>query len=348
MFPPDALTGITVLDLSRLLPGPLATQWMADMGATVIKVEEPGQGDYMRTLNPVAFPLINRGKKSITLNLKTHRHIFHKLVEKADVVLEGFRPGVMNRLGCGWEELRLRNPSLVYAAITGYGNDGPYRDLAGHDINYLSIAGVLDGIGAAGGPPVLPSVQIADIAGGSMNAVIGILAALFARERTGKGRFVDASMTRGSALLLPVGLGQVVSGHTPGRGDEMLCGRYACYNIYGTKDSRYVAVGALEAKFWATLCEALGCPHFIADQYAEGERRLEIIAAIAGIFRTRGAEEWFASLRGMDACVTPVRTVAEAAADLELVPNDRRRVPALGEDNLEILGDWGQVPGEKS
>jgi alpha-methylacyl-CoA racemase len=338
MFPPDALTGIMVLDLTRLLPGPLATQWLADMGATVIKVEEPGEGDYMRTLNPVAFPLINRGKKSITLNLKTHRETFHGLVEKADVVIEGYRPGVMDRLGCGWEVLRERNPKLIYAAITGYGYEGPYRDLAGHDINYLSIAGVLDGIGAADGPPVLPSIQIADIAGGSMNAVMGILAALFARERTGQGRFIDASMTHGSALLLQVPLGQAAAGHTPRRGAEMLCGRYACYNIYTAKDGRYVAVGALEAKFWAALCAALGCPQYTDNQYVEGSLRLEIIEALAAIFRTRDAEDWFAALRGIDACVTPVRTVAEAATDLGLLQDDARPVPALGEHNREILG----------
>jgi len=337
MFPPDALTGITVLDLTRLLPGPLATQWLADMGATVIKVEEPGHGDYMRTLNPVAFPLINRGKKSIALNLKSQREVFHQLVTKADVVIEGFRPGVMDRLGCGWDALRAMNPRLVYAAITGYGYDGPYRDMAGHDINYLSIAGVLDGIGAEAGPPVLPAVQIADIAGGSMHAVMGVLAALFARERSGAGAFVDASMTHGSALLLQVPLGLVAAGHTPRRGADLLCGRYACYNIYEARDGRYVAVGALEAKFWATLCQALECPQFISDQFAEGERRMEIIRAIARIFRSRDAEEWFAALRGIDACVTPIRTVAEAAADLNLMPADARPVPALGEHTDEVL-----------
>jgi alpha-methylacyl-CoA racemase len=266
--------------------------------------------------------------------------VFHRLVEKADVVIEGFRPGVMDRLGCGWEDLRARNPRLVYAAITGYGYEGPYRDMAGHDINYLSIAGVLDGIGAAGGPPVLPSVQIADIAGGSMHAVMGILAALFARERTGLGQFVDASMTHGSALLLQVPLGQLAAGHSPRRGEEMLCGRYACYNIYEARDGRHVAVGALEGKFWATLCHALECPQqFIADQFAEGERRIEIIDAIARIIRTRDAEEWFRALRGLDACVTPIRTVAEAASDLNLMPPDERPVPALGEHTKEILQD---------
>jgi crotonobetainyl-CoA:carnitine CoA-transferase CaiB-like acyl-CoA transferase len=337
MFPTGALTGITVLDLTRLLPGPLATQWLADMGATVIKVEEPERGDYMRTLNPVAFPMVNRGKKSLALNLKTQRDLFYKLAERCDVLIEGFRPGVMERLGCGWETLRGRNPRLVYAAITGYGYEGPYRDLAGHDINYLSIAGVLEGIGAANGPPVLPSVQIADIAGGSMQAVMGILAALFARERTGEGQFIDASMTHGSALLLQVPLGLVASGHMPGRGDELLSGRYACYNIYEARDGRYVAVGALEEKFWATLCGALGCEEFIPDQFAEGERRLEIIRGIAQIFRTRDAEQWFEQLRGMDACVTPIRTPAEAAIDLNLLPGDDRPIPSLGEHTAEIL-----------
>lgn len=340
MFPPNALQGILTLDLTRLLPGPMATQWMVDMGATVVKVEEPTQGDYMRSMNPAGYELVNRGKKSVTLDLKSDagRAAFYNLVETADVLIEGFRPGVMDRLQCGYAALSARNPRLVYASLTGYGVDSAYRDLAGHDINYLSIAGVLDVIGTAAGPPVVPGIQIADLAGGSMQAVIGILAALMERHRTGKGQFVDVSMTHGSALMLPLALAQAqATGKSPKRGSEMLSGKYACYNVYRAKDGRYVSVGALEEKFWATLCKALACPEFIADQYAEDPRQTEITASLQRIFETANAEEWFAKLRHLDACVTPVRTTAEAAADLQLFPEPALPAPTLGEHNAEFL-----------
>jgi alpha-methylacyl-CoA racemase len=317
MFPANALSGITVLDLTRLLPGPMATQWLVDMGARVIKIEDRGPGDYMRTLNPPLFTKVNRGKEFLALDLKndTDRDTFRQLAAQADALVEGFRPGVMDRLGFGWQALHELNPRLVYVAITGYGYHTPYRDMAGHDINYLSLAGVLDLIGPAGGPPVIPGIQIADLAGGSMYAVIGLLAALQARHRTGEGAFVDASMTHGSALLLPVAQAQAAAGSQPRRGEDMLSGRYACYNIYQAKDGRYVSVGALEAKFWANLCNALERPDLIADQFATDPRRQEILTELRAIFLQRDAEEWFQFFRHIDACVTPVRTVAEAHAD---------------------------------
>ncbi|HUQ94575.1 MAG TPA: CaiB/BaiF CoA-transferase family protein [Bryobacteraceae bacterium] len=339
MLPISALPGTTILDLTRLLPGPMATQWLADMGATVIKVEEPGAGDSMRSMPPEGlFEQINRGKKSVAVDLKSTEGLaaFLRLSEKADVLIEGFRPGVMNRLGCGWNVLRQRNPRLVYVALTGYGSESPYKDLAGHDINYLAMAGVLDLIGPAKGAPVIPGVQIADLAGGSMYAVIGVLSALLARQRTGEGCFVDISMTHGSAKLLPIPLAQLRSGEPPRRGNEILSGRYACYNLYRTADGRYVAVGALEPKFWAALCRALGCEQFIEDQFAEGARREEILNAVGAHFVSRGAEEWFTTLRHLDTCVTPVRTVAEAAADLGLVAKGGV-APRLGEHSGELL-----------
>lgn len=308
MFPANALTGITVLDLTRLLPGPMATQWLVDMGARVLKIEDRGSGDYMRTLNPGLFAKVNRGKEFLPLDLKheADRETFRQLAAQADVLVEGFRPGVMDRLGFGWDAMHALNPRLVYVAITGYGYHTPYRDMAGHDINYLSLAGVLDLIRPAGGPPVIPGIQIADLAGGSMYAVMGLLAALNARHRSGEGAFIDASMTHGSALLLPV---------AQAGGGDMLTGRYACYNIYQAKDGRYLAVGALEAKFWKNLCTALERPDLIPDQFAEDPRRLEIIDELRNIFLQRGAEEWFQFLRHIDACVTPIRTVTEADGD---------------------------------
>jgi len=317
MFPANVLNGVTVLDLTRLLPGPMATRWLVQMGARVLKVEDRGAGDYMRTMNPALFEMVNRGKEFVALDLKSaaDRADFVRLVDGADALVEGFRPGVMDRLGLGWEALRQRNPRLVYTAITGYGTEGPYRDMAGHDINYLAMAGVLDLIGGAGGAPSIPGVQIADLAGGSMVAVMGLLAALHARERTGVGSFVDAGMTQGSALLLPVAYAAAAAGEVQRRGEEMLSGRYACYNVYRARDGRYVAVGALEAKFWAALCTVLGRADLIGDQFAEDPRRSELIEELRVIFAERGAEEWFERLRGVDACVTPVRTVMEARAD---------------------------------
>ncbi len=328
MFPFAALDDVTVLDLTRLLPGPMASQWMADMGATVIKVEEPGTGDYMRNMPPRGlFESINRGKKSVAVNLKTAEGLqdFLHLSGSADVVMEGFRPGVMDRLGCGWEALHARNPRLIYVALTGYGSAGPYRDLAGHDINYLAMSGVLDLIGMA------PGIQIADLAGGSMQALIGVLSALLERAHTGAGRFVDVSMTHGSALMLPIPLAQLANGAAAPRGEGLLSGRYACYNLYPTRDGRAVAVGALEPKFWTTLCRALGCEEFASEQFAEDPRRTGILQTLRAIFRKKDAAEWFRELKSLDACVTPVRTVAEAAADLGLGAPRPGAVPALGE-----------------
>lgn len=335
MFPPNGLDGITVLDLTRLLPGPMATQWMVEMGAEVIKIEEPTTGDYLRSMNPAAFEMVNRGKRSVAIDLKcaNGRDDFLRMVDSADVLVEGFRPGVMDRLGLGWEQLRERNARLIYVAITGYGYDSPYRDMAGHDINYLSMAGVLDLIGPAGGPPAIPGVQLADLAGGSMSALIGLLAALYARERTGLGCFVDAGMTQGSALLLPMVRAQLATGSAPRRGEELLSGRYACYNVYAAKDGRYVSVGALEPKFWAALCQGLERPDLVADQYAEDPRRSELIAILSGIFRTRCAEDWFDLFRNTDACVTPVRTAAEAMEDFPPPRRVAARAPKLGEHN---------------
>lgn len=350
-----ALEGCRVIDLTRLLPGPAATQTLVNFGAEVIKVEEPGAGDPTRVM-PISslFDRVNRGKKSVVLNLKdpSERESFLHLVDTADVLIEQFRPGVMDRLGVGYPVLSARNSRLIYCALTGYGYDSPYRDLAGHDINYLALAGVLDLIGAAAGAPAIPGVQIADLSGGAQQAVTGILLALVAREKTGRGQFVDVSMLDGSAALLPIPLSNYEgAGRIPRRGQELLSGRYACYNVYQARDSRWLAVGALERKFWTTLCTLLECPELIADQFAEGPRREEILALIREKFAARDAEDWFAFFRGHDACVTPVRTLEEVLADehfrrhpIGLTPllsetpaTEEGRSPKLGEHTHEIL-----------
>ena len=355
------LDGIRVLDLSRLLPGGAATMLLANFGAEVIKIEQPEHGDYGRSLPPflhgegAVFHLVNRGKKSVALDLKDPRgqQAFLSLVPRADVVIESFRPGVMARLGLDYENLRPHNERLIYVAITGYGQNGRHRSSAGHDINYQALGGVLDVTGSEGGPPVVPGVQIADLAGGAMQAVIGVLLALAARERTGRGQLVDVSMLDGVAWLLPLLLAfYQATGELPERGAGVLTGRYACYRLYRCADGRWISVGALEPKFWAALCRALGCEQFVVGQFAEGEARLEMIAAFARIFETRSAAEWSDYLRPYDACVAPVCNVAEVMRDFGLGAGESvvtpklsatpgrlgGAPPRLGEHTREILG----------
>jgi crotonobetainyl-CoA:carnitine CoA-transferase CaiB-like acyl-CoA transferase len=317
------LDGITVLDLTRLLPGAVATMMLGDYGANVIKIEEPGLGDPMRHWRggldrPDAFFLAtNRNKRSLTVDLKrpSGREIFLKLAEKADVVVEGFRPGVMDRLRLGYGALKEINPRLVYCAISGYGQDGPYRNQAGHDINYISIAGLLGVSGMKGTPPVIPGVQIADLAAGSLQAVIGILLALQARERTGSGQLVDISMTDCSLSLMFIPFATyLANGLQPQRGAEALTGRYACYHVYETSDGRYLALGALEPKFWQNACRVLGREDLI-DLHFSNERQQEVIDGLAEVFRRRTAAEWLAAFEGVDACITLVKDMAEMIDD---------------------------------
>lgn len=311
---PGALEGIRVLDLTRLLPGAVATEWLADAGAEVIKIEQPGMGDYARASYTSLFELTNLGKKSVEIDLKTGKESFLRLLSNADVVMEGFRPGVMGRLGLGYEVLRGINSRIIYVALTGY---GPGSDLAGHDVNYLAMSGVLDLNRDERGVPVIPGVQIADLAGGSMQAVIGILMALQERHRTGIGQRVDVSMTDGLDVLLPVA--------RSGGPVELLSGKYACYHVYAAAEGSFVAVGALEPKFWANLCRELGCEELIERQFDEGA-----IGELQKIFSNATAEEWFRRIGQKDCCVTPVRKAPHGNAP-------RGRAPRLGEHNGEYL-----------
>jgi crotonobetainyl-CoA:carnitine CoA-transferase CaiB-like acyl-CoA transferase len=348
-----ALDGITVLDLTRLLPGAVATQWLADFGARVIKIEQPGTGDYARQAfggeeeNPI-FALTNRGKKSIALDLKDPRgkERFLHLAKAADIVVEGFRPGVMDRLGLGYEVLREANPRVIYAALTGYGSEGKYAMLAGHDINYLALSGVLDLMGSKDGSPALAGIQIADLAGGSMQMVIGILLALEARHRTGVGQRVDVSMFDGSAALMPISVADFrATGQPPERGNDLLNGGFACYQIYAAAGDSYVAVGALEPKFWRNLCRELFCEDLIEEQYAQ-YRQSEIKTRIAEKFMEATAEEWFVRLGIKDCCVTPVRNLKDAIQDYPAHPipllsgtpgRSGGKAPRLGEhDGIEM------------
>jgi crotonobetainyl-CoA:carnitine CoA-transferase CaiB-like acyl-CoA transferase len=345
-----ALDGIKVLDLTRLLPGAVATQWLADFGAEVIKIEQPGSGDYARQgfatagENPI-FALVNRGKKSVQIDLKEAqgRESFLKLASTADVVIEGFRPDVMDRLGIGYQVLHAANPRLIYAALTGYGAEGKYASLAGHDINYLALSGVLDLMGPRDAP-ALAGIQIADLAGGSMQAVIGILLALEARHRTGRGQRVDVSMFAGSCSLMPVPLSQMQSGRPPERANDLLSGGYACYQIYEAAGGSFITVGALEPKFWANLCRELGCEDLIDQQYSADQSKLK--SRLAGIFQQSTAEQWFSKLGAKDCCVAPVRHIKDAVADYPAEPipalsdtpgRAEGRAPRLGEHNKELL-----------
>jgi crotonobetainyl-CoA:carnitine CoA-transferase CaiB-like acyl-CoA transferase len=329
-----ALDGVFVLDLTRLLPGGLATMWLASFGAEVMKVEQPGVGDYARTNAPALFEATNRGKKSIEIDLKDQagRAKFLGLASQADVVVESFRPGVMDRLGCGYEVLSKTNPRLIYCAITGYGQTGPWRDMAGHDLNYIAIAGLLDLTGTAGGPPAIPGTQVADIAGGSMQAVMGILLALLARERTGRGQFVDTSMMDGVAAMLPVAISRFQeTGIPPERGAGLLTGEFACYNVYPTADGRFLAVGALESRFWSNLCRVLGREEWIADQYAPPPRQDELKTGLCTLFATRNLTEWWAVLGDVECCVTPVRTLPEVLMDVHFAQRPLGMIPRLSD-----------------
>lgn len=318
------LGGLKVLDLSRLLPGGYATLLLADLGADVLKVEEPGKGDYLRWMPPYAATgeggmhlALNRGKRSMTLNLKLSqgRAVLRELVKDADVLVESFRPGVMDRLGVGWEVLSQDNPRLVYAAISGYGADGPYADRAGHDINYLGYAGALSFSGHPDTGPWQPGLQIGDLGGGALMAVVGVLTALHARERTGLGQYCDVSMTDGVLSWLTLAAGAFAATGVPPRlGAEVLNGGYACYGVYRCADDRYVTVGALEPQFFVALCAALGLDELV-PWHLDPARQRELRDRLAAVFVTRTRDEWLAVLVPGDCCVGPVNDVAEAFAD---------------------------------
>ena len=328
------LTGIRVLDLTRLLPGPFCTLYLAQMGAEVIKIEEPADadgrgGDYTRELFPELFAQVNRGKRSVTLDLRAPEEVarLFALVDTADVLVESFRPGVMKRLGCDYETLKAINPRLVYAAITGYGQDGPYRDVAGHDINYLCHAGILDQIGTAGGPPALASVQIADLAGGALTAAIGVLAAVIGAQKSGCGSFVDISMLDGALALQAVALaGLNATGRTAHRGTDFLTGGQPNYQVYRCRDGGHVAVGAIEGKFFDCLVTMLrtnvpadvGKSLDAALAWRDDKGNASIAAnpllqsALAAAFAMRERDAWAALLAKADACTSPVLTLEEA------------------------------------
>lgn len=376
-----AFTGVKVLDLSRLLPGPFCSMLLADFGADVIKIEDPNGGDYIRGWPPFLgknsgyHVVLNRNKRSLTLNLKKPeaKDIFKQLVAAADVVLEGFRPGVMDRLGLGFTELQAINPRLIYCAITGYGTDGPRAQRAGHDINYLALNGVLSYSGREGSP-TFPGVQVADLGGGALYAAFSIAAALFARERLGKGQFIDMSMADGALTWHCLRWGKYLADSTvPSQGDDFLNHGYACYNLYSTRDGRYMSLGALEPQFWKVFCQAVGRPDWNQPSYFEpGPHQKDLQNQVADLFLRKNQAEWIQLFADKDCCCEPVLNLDEVMQDeqvqhrnmvvnliheswgayrqlgvapkLSLTPGSiRSHAPELGEHTDEILTEMGMA-----
>jgi crotonobetainyl-CoA:carnitine CoA-transferase CaiB-like acyl-CoA transferase len=363
------LAGVRVLDLTRLLPGPMCTLHLADLGADVIKIEDTGAGDYAA---PALRTLVQRNKRALRLDLKRPEGVavLHALARTADVLVEGFRPGVTERLGVGYETLAALNPKLVYCSITGYGQSGPYRDEPGHDLNYCALAGVSDQIGREGDAPALSNVPVADLLGGSLTAAMGLLAALFDAQRTGRGRHVDIAIADSmlAHAVVPM-ISMLKEGHTRPAGTDKLSGGLPCYDLYRTRDGRHLAVGALERKFWDRFCEVLGREdlkplHLPPDATATQALRAEL----AEIIGSQALAHWQQRFAGTGCCVTPVLRLEEALDDphfrargmvIEPAPGEgprqlacpvkmsgyafklRRPAPRPGEHSDEILAELG-------
>jgi alpha-methylacyl-CoA racemase len=368
----QALSGLKVLDLTMNLPGPYMTWLLADMGADVVKIENPVGGDYARALgaspsgkNSLFFEAVNRNKKSVGLNLKhpEGRRLFLELLDTYDVVAEGFRPGTMDNLDLSFETMSKRQPRVIQVSISGYGQDGPNRLRAGHDVNYLSLAGIIGVTGTKEGESVIPGIQIADLAGGSLMAMTGLLAAVIQRQNTGKGQMVDVSMFHGSLSLATMIYSGVASGmDQPIPGGMFLTGKIPCYRLYRTKDDRYMSLGALEFKFWQNFCTAVDRQDLMGNQFGGPE----IIDELVKIFASRTLDEWVALMKDHDSCCEPVLKLDDAV-NSELVKSrnmiqqieegqqllasplsfsdspsaEYRPSPGLGEHTQEILSQLG-------
>ncbi|MGD0075106.1 MAG: CaiB/BaiF CoA-transferase family protein [Candidatus Binataceae bacterium] len=386
------LSGVKILDLSKLAPGPHCTMILGDLGADIIKIEEFGAPTGRRAQQAGAaaaaarppsgfgsspYNALARNKKSIGLNLKSGpgKEIFLRMAQRADVVVEEFRPGVAKRLGIDYETLSARNQRLIYCACTGFGQTGPYRDLVGHDINYIATGGSLSLIGRKDQPPTIPQNLLADYAGGGMHAALGVLAALLARYQTGRGQFVDAAMLDGSMLVIA----QAISAYYATRkihprGQTMFDGLAPHYNLYLTKDNKYITIGAVEPWFYANLCRALGREDFIQDEYNRAKYP-EIRQAFEEIFKTKTRDEWYEILTKTDICAGKMLGLDEIEHDPQIrarkmivdvdtptgekvkqvgisiklsdTPGSIRRLaPQLGEHTDEVLKELGYNEGD--
>jgi alpha-methylacyl-CoA racemase len=315
---PPALDAVTVLDLATVGPAARCSRILADYGASIVKVGAPPRRGAVQ-IEPLYYAYSGgRGTKKLRLDLKAPegKAALLRLVERADVLIESFRPGVVDRLGIGYQDLRRVNPRIVYCSTSGYGQDGPASQWAGHDLNYLAMGGFLhcSGRRADGGPP-LPGATVADSAAGGMHAAIAILAALLRRATTGEGEYLDVSVAEGVLSLMSLTVDEhLATGEAPGPGHDILTGRYACYETYQAGDGRWLAVGAIEPAFYANLCKALGCERWIPHQRDDAVQE-EIREDFRAAFRKRDRDEWVAELTAANTCVAPVQSVAELVED---------------------------------
>ena len=328
------LTGIKVLDLSRQFPGPYATMVLADFGAEVLRLED------RRFANDLSAFAVMRGKRHMTLNLKSGqgKEIFFKLLQTADVVVDGFRAGVMERLGLGYEELKKRKPDIICCSLSGYGQTGPYKNLAGHDLNYIGFTGLLSLSGEPDRRPIIPPVQVADV-GGGLNAAIGILLALFHRQRTGEGQSVDVSLMDSALGFTQLSFMQIAHlGMNLVRGRQPLTGGFPSYQVYETKDGKFITIGAVEPRFWAAFCKTVGREDLVKDHYASGQRRDQVDAEITALFKTKTRDQWFEELKEIDICVGKVLDMKEMMDDPQV--RDREMVTEIQNQGgrLKLLG----------
>jgi len=337
-----ALEGIKILDLSRMPPGLFTSMMLGDLGASVLKIDAlSGEGDDVAVdrseaeKRETAFDSLNRNKRGIALNLKNEggRKVFYRLCETADVILEGFRPGVVERLEVDFATVSKINPRIVYCSISGFGQDGPYRLLPGHDLNYIAVAGALDMFGEPARPPVPPMNLVGDYAGGSLHAVIGIQAALWARQTTGRGQYVDISITDGAAQLLAAhSRAYFRDGFVPDRGGARASARDPDYTTYQTKDGGYITLGCIEPVFWRNLCHEIDREDFIPDQMASGSRRDEIKTFLTELFQTRTKDEWFDRMWKKNIPIAKVNSFREAVED----PQFKHRQMVVEIDDPEL------------
>lgn len=374
------LVGLRVLDFTRLLPGSVCTLILADYGAEVLKVEPPGAGDYAREEHPrlrnesMQFLMFNRNKRSVVVNLKTEvgRQIIYELVPHYDVVVESFRPGVTARLGISYDELITRNPSLIYCSISGYGQNGPYRDVPAHDLNIMALAGILDVTGRPGGLPVIPGIPLVDLGPAGVMPALAIVMALLARQRLGRGQYIDAAMLDGAVSWMTQLSFAFAGVKTPARGMLPGAGGRPCYAVYATSDGRHIALAALELKFWENFCRAVRRPDLI-PRYEDCSE--EMFATLRQIFVERTATEWVALLESVDTCWAPVLRPEEVPQNQQvkargmiqsyqhptegqvwsfapplkfagLSPMARRPAPRMGEHTYEVLRELGHSAEE--
>jgi crotonobetainyl-CoA:carnitine CoA-transferase CaiB-like acyl-CoA transferase len=340
-----ALQGIRVLDTAWTGAGLFCSLMLGDIGTDIIKIHETNpelrnyQTAYAFAGMPVSLGLRNCRTMGLDLTVEGGRSVFYKLVETSDVILEASKPGYSYVLGTDYNTVAKINPRIIYVSLSGYGQDGPYRDIAGHDINYISLGGLLGLTGIAGGPPTVPGTLAADFAAGGMAAVIAILAALLSRTHTGRGQYIDVSLTDGIVEMMSVWINPYLTwGVLSKRGEAWLMGYWPWYNVYETSDGGYISIGALEPWFYTNLCQLLDREDFVEHQYTEGDKRYEIFRYFKETFRKKTRDEWLEILRSRDICAAPVYSIDEVVNDPQLIARGM-----IGETSHPVLGNVRQV-----